>query len=184
MLWTQSGLKINDTKRELCLFHQKNQLQVTIQINDYPITGKPHTNVLRETFDSKLNWQAQISKTNSKAKGALYAINLIKKHFNKTELCQIITSNYYSIKYYNSEIWHLPSLNLNLKKKLMSASAWSLKLCTPSFDLSMPFSIKRATPPEMMKYKLSLMLHKLYNDNETHLEWVDLFSTKILMLEI
>ena len=45
--------------------------------------------------------------------------NDFKKYFNTTELLQLITSNFYSILYYNSEIWHLPSLKGNLKGKLL-----------------------------------------------------------------
>ena len=64
-----------------------------------------------------------------KANNALSAIKLIKKYFNKTELLSIITANYYSRLYYNSEIWLLNSLHVRCKQLLLSASAKALKCC-------------------------------------------------------
>ena len=65
----------------------------------------------------------------SKSSKALTAIRLIRRFFNTKELLQLVTSNFYSIFYYNSEIWHLNSLKHNLKNKLLSASAKALKIC-------------------------------------------------------
>ena len=51
-------------------------------------------NVLGVTFDSKLNWQAQIENTVCNSKKALHAIYLIRKYFSKNKLLKIINSNY------------------------------------------------------------------------------------------
>ena len=67
----------------------------------------------------KLEWRDQVNKSINKAKKAYHAINLIRKYFNCDELKGLVTSNYYSILYYNSEIWHLPSLSPNLKQKML-----------------------------------------------------------------
>ena len=104
-----SGLKVNESKTELCLFHRKDQLPIEIDINNTKLISKNSINVLGITFDSKLNWQNQIENVITKAKKALHAIKLVRKYFNKNELLRLITANYYSILYYNSEIWHLPS---------------------------------------------------------------------------
>ena len=40
-----------------------------------------------------------------KANGALNAIKLIKKYFTNLELVGLVTSNYYSVLFYNSEIF-------------------------------------------------------------------------------
>ena len=41
---------------------------------------------------------------------ALSAIRLIRNYFNTDELLKLITSNFNSILYYNSEVWHLRTL--------------------------------------------------------------------------
>ena len=148
---TDSGLKVNESKTELCLFHRKDQPAVTLILNNQALKSKPQMNVLGVTFDSKLNWQFHITKAITKSKKSLNAIYLIRKHFNTEELIQIVTSNYYSILYYNSEIWHLPTLTRTTKQLLMSASSAPLKLCTRLYDRSMSFITlhtitKRATP--------------------------------------
>ena len=136
-------------------------------------------------FDTKLQWAPQIANCVSKSISALNAIKLTKNFFNKQELLQLVTSNFFSVLYYNSEIWHLPSLNNNLKTKLMSVSARALKVCMyypdPLISYERIHSInKRAPPNDMMKYNLGIQLYKLYNSKEHSLEWIHLNHNQIL----
>ena len=129
----KSGLKVNETKTELCLFHRKDKPPIEITLYNQSITSKSSMNVLGVLFDSKLQWQPQVSNTISKSKRALHALTMIRKYFNKEQLLNIITSCYYSILYYNSEIWHLPQLSPQLKQNLLAASAAPLKLTTANY---------------------------------------------------
>ena len=57
---------------------------------------------------------------------------------------------------------------LTLKQKLLSASAKALRVCwrNPNYEISFESlhkMSKRATPEQMMRYKLSLCLYRLYN---------------------
>ena len=175
-----SGLKVNENKTEVCLFHRKDQPLITLTLNGNILKSKDNMNVLGVAFDCKLNWQIQVQKVITKAKSNLHAIQLIRNHFTKKETLQLITSNYFSVLYYNSEIWHLPSLSNITKKQLLSASAQPLKMCTHNYDQSISFITlhtlnNRATPDKMIKYKTSLLLHKIVNNNEMSLEWQQLF---------
>ena len=92
--------------------------------------------------------------------------HLIKKYFNQQELLTLLTSNFYSILYYNSEIWHLPTLAPQLKQLLLSTSAAALKITQRAPNPMQSFinihtECKRALPEQMMIYKHSIMLHKL-----------------------
>ena len=115
----------------------------------------------------------------TKSKNALHAIKLIKKYFSQTELLTLLTSNFYSILYYKSEIWHLPSLSPPLKQLLLSASAAALKLTQKipnrmqSF-INIHIECKRALPEQMILYKHSILLHKLYNNKLPEVEWTAL----------
>ena len=136
-------------------------------------------NVLGVTFDSKLQWGDHISSTVKKANTALHAIRLIKHYFTPTELRSLITSNFYSILFYNAEIWLLPKLNKILKSTLLSASANALKICTPYYDYTMSYDLlhtinERATPNKFMLYKHAIELHKLFNLQQPPLDWVAL----------
>ena len=111
-----SGLKINENKTELCLFHRNDHAPITITINNTNITSKPSMNVLGVQFDSKLSWSNHVNKTINKAKRTFHAINLIRKYFITNELKGLLASNYYSVLYYNNEIWHLPALSPLLKQ--------------------------------------------------------------------
>ena len=108
-------------------------------------------NVLGIHFDSKLNWQTHAQIAITKSRKALQAIKIIRKHFTKKELHSLTVSNYYSILFYNSEIWLLPSLTFNTNKIVLSASATPLKLCYPAYNNMISYdrlhsTLKRATP--------------------------------------
>ena len=80
------------------------------------VKSESQIGVLGVIFDSKLQWGPQVSSTMFKATKALNAIKLIKKNFNSDELLKLITSNVYSILFYNSEVWHLQSLHHQMKQ--------------------------------------------------------------------
>ena len=174
-----SGLKVNEAKTEMCMFHRSNLRIVNLTINNVVISSTPQINVLGVTFDAKLQWTEQVSNVVKKANKSLLAIKLISKFFTQTEIKNLLTSNFYSVLYYNSEIWHLPKLNAYLKSLLLSTSSRALKLCTPSYTQEMSF-VKlheinnRATPEQFCIYKHSLLLHSIYNLKTPPQEWINL----------
>ena len=113
----KSGMKVNQSKTELCLFYKRDCAPIDIVLNETKTTSKSVINVLGVLFDCKVQWNHHVSNTIRKSQKALNAIKIIRKYFNSNELLQLLTSNFYSILYYNSEVWHLPSLHVNLKKK-------------------------------------------------------------------
>ena len=91
----------------------------------------------------------------------------------------LITSNYYSILYYNADIWLIPTLSPKANNQLMSASAVPLKLICSNFDHHVSYQslhniCGRATPVEVMKYRHALLLHKCYNDPLMRNDWLAL----------
>jgi hypothetical protein len=126
-----------------------------------------------------MKWEPQVSQAINKARKALHGIKLIKKHFDKNELRQLLTSNFYSVPYYNSEVWHMPSLHTSLKRQLLSASAAALKIMGQSQDIEISYEQlhllnARAAPIKQITYKLSLQLYKSYNDNIYSETWLSL----------
>ena len=115
----KSGMKVNDAKTCLCLFYNKDTAPIKLVLNNCVIKSEKKINVLGVLFDQKLQWSDQVAHTVLKSTKALNAIKLIRKFFTTRELLQIITSNFYSTFYYNSEIWLLQSLKANLKLNLI-----------------------------------------------------------------
>ena len=122
-------MKVNESKTGLCLFYIKDTTAIEIYVNDTMIKSSKTINVLGVIFDQKMQWSEHISQCISKSKKALTAIRMIKKFFPTKELLQLVTSNVFSILYYNSQIWHLQSLKGNLNQKLLSCSATAIKAC-------------------------------------------------------
>ena len=124
-------------------------------------------------------YRVPFHRTQRKANSALHAIKLIRGFFTEKEWIRLITSNFYSILYYNSELWQLTPLSPRLKQLLLLASARALKTCMrynnrfESFE-ALHERAHRATPPNYSLYKHAQILHKLYNAGEPDIEWVSL----------
>ena len=174
-----SGLKVNESKTELCHFHRNDTPPVEISVNNTIIKSKDTMNVLGVTFDSKLNWSKHVANQVAKSSRALHAIKMIRKFFFKDEILSLLTSNFYSILFYNSEVWHLPNLKPPLKQLLLSASANALKLSQRTPDVFESYinihkSCNRASPEQMVVYKHAIILHKLYNNQQPHRDWIEI----------
>ena len=179
-------MKVNEAKTCLCLFHKNDTPPITIRLNGASIISATNINVLGVIFDQKLQWSEHVSQCIKKSSKALTAIRLIRKFFSTKELLQIVTSNFFSILYYNSEIWHLPNLKNTLKQKILSSSAKAIKICVKFCTNDTSFLrlheiYKRATPENYLIYKHALCLHKLVNSKAPHtIEWVSLNFNQIL----
>ena len=183
--YKKSGLVVNSAKTEVCLFYKSDIGAVPIMVGNDRIFTSKQMNVLGVIFDSKLQWNAQVSSCLKKANKSLCALKLIRRYFNTKELMQILTSNVYSVLYYNSEVWHLPSLNKSLRHKLLvfSANAIKMALHYPKTLISYHNLHKianRATPDMFCTYKLCLLLYKLYNNEYPLEEWTFLNFEQIL----
>jgi hypothetical protein len=118
-------------------------------------------NVLGVIFDSKLQWSAQISKTILKANRALPTIKLPKNFLTQYELCTLLTANFWSILYYNSEIWHIPSLNPNSKQHFLAASAKALKLFDNTYSPFQSYIALHRSNTQAKPIQFSIFKHAL-----------------------
>ena len=176
---------VNESKTDLCLFCKQDCPPLVVNINGKFVISKKVINILGVTLDSKLQWSEQVASASNKAIKAINAIRLIKKFFTKTELLQLVTANVFSVLYYNSEIWHLPSLKTELKQKITSISARAIKTCMYYPDRLISFinihkMNNRALPDSFMHYKTAIQLYKLYNSNEQSHDWICLNFNQIL----
>ena len=75
------------------------------------------------------NWSLHIANTIVKAKKALYALKLLKRFFNPSEMRTLLDTYFYSVLYYNSVVWLIPEIGPLMKQKLLSISACALRSC-------------------------------------------------------
>ena len=165
-----SGLVVNESKTEVCLFHKNDKPQIIVRVNNVQVLSQKTMNVLGVIFDSKLNWNAHIAKSICKARKALLALRLLKRYFDFNEMKILLDSNFYSILYYNSIIWLTPGISADCKQRLLSISANALKSCLLVCNNEISFEnvhrkCKKCTPEQIMMYHISLKLHKLLNEN-------------------
>jgi hypothetical protein len=76
------GLKVNDSKTELCFFYKHDTVPVTMKINGNYISSITKMNALGVLFDMKLTWHPHVS---TKASKSLIAIKLLGNFFTFKE---------------------------------------------------------------------------------------------------
>ena len=69
---TGSGLKINDQKTEICIFHRKELIKEEIEINNIKLETTNQMNILGMIFDSNLSWDHQYNNAIKEANHNLY----------------------------------------------------------------------------------------------------------------
>ena len=89
---TQSGLKINDEKTDLCIFHRRALETRTIEINETEIKSANQINILGLIFDINLKWEQQYDQAIKAANHNLHVIIIISKYFNAEEKKTLLTS--------------------------------------------------------------------------------------------
>jgi len=156
---TDSGLKVNSTKTEICIFYKNDIATQEIIINDVPIKTKKVMKILGLNFDSKLNWSYQVNSSISHAKTSLHAIRLLSKYLTREKLLTISNAYFYQRLYYGSQVWLNDNLNHSFKHKLFQASSSCLRICAK--DYMRLFSYKelhvlfnRALPLQWSEYTL------------------------------
>ena len=175
----KSGMKVNASKTELCIFHRNDIQSSVIILDNEQIFSKSTIKVLGLTFDSKLNWFSHVTSTLIKCKRTLQAIRLISEYFSIDERLNIVTSLFYSKLYYGSEIWLIPTLSRTLKNKLMVISKNALRLAAndqyrtfSSSELHVMF--KRFTPPQWRTYCNLLSIYRIFNHKIPVVIWLEL----------
>ena len=178
-------MQVNEAKTAVCLFHARDAAPIFVNVNGTLIASSKTINVLGVIFDQKLQWSDHVAHCMLKSNKALNALKLIKRFFTTKELLQLVTSNFYSILYYNSVIWHLPTLKVNLKTKLLSASARAIKMCVKFNTNEWSFqqihvNYNRATPEKYLLYTHALALYKLMSLQSYSIEWAALNFNQVL----
>ena len=174
-----SGLIVNEEKTEICLFYKRDHPTIELTINEKRVKSKKTINVLGILFDSKLQWSDQASKAINNSKKALHGIKILKRYLTKEETKMLLTSNFYSVLYYNCEVWLSSELKVHVKQQLLAASSRALKVINNVSDLRISYlqlhiQEKRATPMKFVKYKLAVQLHKIYNRVDDNDDWLDM----------
>jgi hypothetical protein len=80
-----SGLVVNNSKTEICLFHRNDQNPVQVNVASALVKSQKSMNVLDVLFDCRRNWKEQVANAIKKSNKTLYALRMIRKYFNTNE---------------------------------------------------------------------------------------------------
>ncbi len=86
------------------LFCKHDVAPVRISIYGCTVTSSKIIDVLGVIFDSKLQWSDQVAVAINKSNCALNAVKITRKLLRMIDLIKLVTSNFYSILFFKSEI--------------------------------------------------------------------------------
>ena len=163
----QSGLSVNIEKTELVFFHRSKKLKEKLVIGDLQVESKESMKILGVWFDCNLNWSCHINKMIESIKKECYGLRKLRNCFTFDEMKMICTAFTYSKFYYGCQIWFLPSLHKNLKKKLLNASTMILRSAFFLHDwqisnTDLHFLVGRATPAQYCKYTHAIAMFNVF----------------------
>ena len=122
-------------------------------------------NVLGVIFDSKMQWADQVFKLDLGSKQISEWNKINQRVFFNKELQQLITTKFYSILFYNSEIWQ------TLKISECAQKLWTCG-CYPLVNLHEMAG--RAMLDKLTDYKLALQLYRVVNNQVQVQDWVNI----------
>lgn len=161
----ENGMVCNVAKTEMMIMNQEESTSITV--NNRIIHTQSQMNVLGITFDSKMNWERQVSRTISKTNRMLHGLRKIRRFLGSDQAKQVVTSFYYSSLYYGLEVWYHRHLSFHLKQKVRSAHYRALRVIHGSKTRSELDAIGlRATPDELSDYSIGKLLAKMLITSE------------------
>ena len=91
----------------------------------------------------------------------------------------LINAHYYSILFYHSDIWLLPSLSETPKTNPSECLSGPTKMCCTIYHPLMLYDCfhnisNRPAPSDFTKYNHALLLHEIYNHQNQTADWLDL----------
>ena len=173
-----NGMKVNDLKTEICIFHKKEVHQIEAKIDENIIRVLNKIRVLGIIFDSKLNWYEHTKHAMSKANKAKQGLSLIRKYFNQEEMLKLATAYFYSTLYYGAKVWLMSTLHSTIKKQLWQASSYMLLIVEGKIGNRLSFEklhkkYNRASPMMWCNYVTAMAMWEVVNNQlpeKTHLK--------------
>ena len=100
-LWFKnSGLKVNEEKTEITIFHINNCNPADVLINGTNVRTKNTIKVLGIVMDTTLTWHEHVSNTVNNIQSKIHAIRRIQRYILNDELLQLLKTYCYPSLYY------------------------------------------------------------------------------------
>ena len=174
-----SGLKVNENKTEVCIFHKNDIRCETITLGDTCIKSSKSMKILGVLFDQKLKWNFHIEEVIKQCKKRMQALRLIRRFFTAEEMLQAVNGLFYSKMYYSACVWLIPYVIKRCLKRLYSMSGNMLRIVAQDYDRVFSFKdlhvmFKRAPPTMWSEYCHLLQLYNVMNNNAPEDLWLGL----------
>ena len=101
----KSGMLVNVSKTEACLFEQRISDPKTVSVMGENVSVSKNVKILGLTFSSDLSWYAHIEKITNTCKKDSHAIKLLRQYLDIDDLTKIVQAKVLSKLWYAAPVW-------------------------------------------------------------------------------
>ena len=172
VIWLRvNKLSLNIYKTHYMLFSNKNiaQPNITIEIDNQPITCVTKTKCLGVIIDNKLSWKEHISHVCGNAAKGVGIISKVRKYVNKSTLLELYYSFIYPYLTYCNHVWGLSCNSyMNALVKLQKRAVRIISGVHPRTPTDPLFTnLKLLKCDEINKFLIGRFMYRIYIDDIT-----------------
>ncbi len=165
------GMKVNPSKTESVIFTKKGTETRSVNINNHLLETKTSMKVLGILFDNNLRWDTQVDSIIKKANSKISVLKKLRSKFTQQQFLQILTSQFFSIIFYCSDVWLTTSTSQKLWTVINSIHYKSLRIavCDHKQRINrekLDVLCQRANPKQWSKYSSASLVIKVLQREE------------------
>ncbi len=125
------------------------------------------------SLDPDLSWSLNLDHSIARSRHIVHRLKYLREWLNLEELTRLVSSQYFSIIFYNAPLW-IGSLDAASWKKLNSVHYRALRMELGDFrsimkSVEIDWITMRATPIEWASYSIASTVIRLYNQSDTRI---------------
>ena len=164
---------VNKSKTELLYSSRSKTTEFVVTVGDALIESKKHIKALVILLSADLSWTQNLDHSIARSRHVVHHLKYLRKWLTLDEMIKLVSSQYFSIVYYNAPLW-IGSLDAASWKKLNSVHYRALRTLLGDFKNSknreeIDSIAKRATPIEWANYCIASTVIRLYNKSDTRI---------------
>jgi len=174
------GMVVNPTKTELMVLQDP---KINVTLPSGPLAWLPDMRILGVQFDENMSWSKQLEKVVASCQRMKPALHVLNKKLSRNNFKKVISSHYFSVLYYASEVW-FNCLSKKDQKKVASMHYWAVRMLVFDFKFKisrdqLDYLSKRASPFQLNNFKLAKLLISICNNTAPFVLFHELLSHSI-----
>ncbi len=165
------GMVVNNAKTELLYSSQRKTSEISISVGEARIESSKNIKALGILLSADLTWYSNLDYSLTRSRHMVHRLKYLRKWLTLQEMVKLVSSQYFSIIYYNAPFW-IGSLDAVSWRKLNSAHYRALRVVLSDFRsqlsrVEIDSMMKRAAPFEWANYSIASSVIWLHNSSDS-----------------